>query len=185
LERHRFSGKYISSQPWLTKNSRILHFAPEECISLLLKNISGNNYVSADIKKGRAMLAEDITKLSMPDMVFDFIYCSHVMEHIVDDHKAFSEIHRVLAHNGKVLFMVPINGDSTKEDPSVLTDEDRLRVYGQHDHVRIYGKMDFADRMKKVGFDVEIIQSSSVMSKEEMNFFGIKNTCVFVGTKLK
>lgn len=183
MERHRFAWKYISKQPWLNKDTKILHFAPELSMGKLLKNISGNNYLSADIHKGSAMVVEDITKMSFTSSTFDFVYCSHVMEHITDDRRAFLEIYRVLSDNGYALFMVPIRGEETFEDLSVKTSQDRLRVYGQHDHVRIYGKTDLCDRIKTAGFSVEVVTASSILTAEEMEKFAIIEDFIFLAKK--
>jgi hypothetical protein len=46
---------------------------------------------------------------------------------------------------------------TTYEDPSIVTAEDRVEHFGQHDHVRRYGGPDFARRLEEAGFTVEAI----------------------------
>jgi len=78
------------------------------------------------------------------------------LEHIPNDFKAMSELFRVLKPGGWAILQVPFSkiSDKTFEDPKVTSPEDRERIFGQTDHVRIYGK-DYADRLKKAGFEVE------------------------------
>jgi hypothetical protein len=53
--------------------------------------------------------------------------------------------------------MIPqrLNKDITDEDPTVISDEERIIRFGQADHVRYYG-LDFSKRLKKAGFHVKI-----------------------------
>ena len=97
----------------------------------------------------------DITSTSFKDNTFDCILCSHVLEHIVDDRKAMSELCRVMKPNGFGIFQVPIKRETTFENHSIITPEQRLRHFGQEDHVRIYGK-DFKARLENSGFIVKV-----------------------------
>ena len=71
--------------------------------------------------------------------------------------------------------LVPVNAETTFEDPSVIEQEDRLRVYGQHDHVRIYG-LDYVDRLKESGFDVKITAPSDFLQPEKVEQLGLSRT---------
>ena len=97
----------------------------------------------------------DITDLPLQDESVTLVYCSHVLEHVADDRKAMSELHRVLAPGGLAVIQVPIIGEQTYEDRSITTPEGRLRAFLQHDHVRIYG-IDIVARLVAAGFDVEV-----------------------------
>ena len=46
---------------------------------------------------------------------------------------------------------------ATLEDPTVQTEADRCRVFGQRDHCRIYAR-DYADRLSGSGFNVEVFR---------------------------
>jgi len=111
------------------------------------------------------MVKMDITKIEYSDNVFDVIYCSHVLEHVDDDRKAMRELYRVLKPGGWAILQVPfpettlhieepIEDELTFEDPTIISDEERLRHYGQVDHVRRYGS-DYQDRLKDAGFIVK------------------------------
>lgn len=44
----------------------------------------------------------------------------------------------------------------TYEDPTVVSDEDHRRHFGQSDHLRVYGR-DLVDRLTRPGFTVETL----------------------------
>jgi len=132
---------------------RLLHVAPEAVLGPLLARRPGIEYLSADLESPRVMRRMNLTAIDLPDGSFDGVLCSHVLEHIPDDRRAMREIRRVLTPGGWALLLVPLqpSRETTLEDPSVVSREDRREQFGQHDHVRIYGK-DFADRLREAGF---------------------------------
>ncbi|WP_242117938.1 class I SAM-dependent methyltransferase [Aestuariivivens sediminicola] len=103
----------------------------------------------------------DITNIPFENNSFDFILCSHVLEHVPNDKLAMKELNRVLRNDGFGIFMVPIdyNRLHTYEDQSITTPEGRLRAYNQSDHVRVYG-LDYVQRLEDSGF--EVIQDNYV-----------------------
>jgi SAM-dependent methyltransferase len=140
---------------------RILHIAPEVGLYMRLSQTPGLVYVCGDIEPGRYAFAKgverlDATEMSHYDDSFDIVVCSHVMEHIPDDARAFAEIARVLRPGGAALFMVPVSLklERTLEDPALTSPAERLARFGQSDHVRIYAR-DFAYRIEAAGFAVE------------------------------
>lgn len=155
LERHRLVWRYFQSRTDLFDGEpkRLLHVAPEPQIAALLARVPAMNYLSIDLAEGAAMARMDLTDLDLPDDSFDVIYCSHVLEHVPDDRRAMRELYRVLRPDGWAVLHVPILRETTFEDSSVTTPEDRERVFGQCDHVRIYGR-DYVDRLREAGFDV-------------------------------
>ena len=96
--------------------------------------------MSVDIEPEKAMQVEDITCLSFDANKFDFIMCSHVLEHVMDDKKGMSEVYRVLKQEGMAILDVPIDFSltSTYEDSSIVSPKDRTRAFLQKDHVRLY-----------------------------------------------
>ena len=104
------------------------------------------------------MAKMDVTDLKLDDNSQSLFWASHVMEHVIDDRKAISEINRVLAPGGKVLIQVPIWCFETFEDPSVTTPEKRLELFYQEDHVRLYG-LDIMDRFREQGFKAELYRA--------------------------
>ena len=114
----------------------------------------------------------DITDIQFPDSSYDFIYCSHVLEHVPNDRKAMREFYRVQSDDGFAVLIVPIYPEPTIEDPSIEDPKERLRLFGQDDHVRKYGP-DFADRLKEAGFKVQAIAKTDLLSPEEIKIAGL------------
>lgn len=161
LERHRAMLLYLRDETAVFKErTRLLHFAPEPTLRRVFDGRDNIEYVTTDLEMPDVSMRMDIHELLFRDEVFDFVICSHVLEHVEDDRAAMREIRRVLRRQGTALVMVPIlptPDGRTFEDPTITTPEDRERAYGQADHVRLYGD-DFAERARDTGFDVEVFR---------------------------
>lgn len=153
VERHRLA--YMLMKDRIPKGKQLLHFAPEPALQKWLMSVAGK-YTSADIDQSKAMVKIDITNINLPNESVDVIWCSHVLEH-VDDIKALSELHRILAKGGMCVIQVPVWGDITQEDKSVTDPAERERLYFQNDHVRRYG-IDIVDRLSAAGFAVTVLR---------------------------
>jgi ubiquinone/menaquinone biosynthesis C-methylase UbiE len=103
----------------------------------------------------------DAINIPFKNEEFNCIYASHILEHIIEDRKAMSEMYRVLKKNGTLIALIPqtFSLEKTYEDSSIVSPEDRKRVFGQWDHVRLYG-CDFSERLKTSGFYVTIFYSN-------------------------
>jgi len=162
-ERHRFA--YLVLKNKIADYAReTLHIAPEGCIEPWLRLIS-RNYLSVDLLSKAAMSHMDITDLGFDDNSFSLVWCSHVLEHIANDHKAMSEVYRVLKPNGLAVIQVPIYGQKTYEDSTIQSPEERLKHFYQEDHVRLYG-LDIVQRIENVGFEVNVIELSKLPDKD-------------------
>lgn len=141
--------------PLFTDKIRLLHFAPEPALQQIIEKYRNVNYLTADLYQENVMEKIDITAIPHPDNSFDAVLCNHVLEHIPDDAKAMSELYRVLKPGGWAILQVPFSKvlDKTFEDPTVTSEAERERVFGQKDHVRIYGK-DYPARLRAAGFRV-------------------------------
>jgi predicted SAM-dependent methyltransferase len=137
-------------------SARILHLAPEEGIEQTLRDVKNAEYKSGDLEAGRAMATVDLTKLEEPSSSVDFLFVSHVLEHIPDDALAMSEMFRVLRPNGMAFVEVPVHRRDTYENSEARTPGQRLSEFGQEDHVRICG-VDYAARLGRAGFQVEAL----------------------------
>jgi SAM-dependent methyltransferase len=177
MERHRFVWLYFTRRTDLFDGQpkRVLHVAPEQCFEGRLKDRLGAGYLTADLLDPHVMERMDITSIPYPDESFDVIYCSHVLEHVPDDLRAMSEFHRVLKRSGWAVLLVPITADKTFEDTTVVRSSDRLRVFGQKDHVRRYGP-DYVDRLRQIGFEVEVIRVSDMIPANEALRMGLTRT---------
>jgi SAM-dependent methyltransferase len=90
------------------------------------------------------------------DNSVDIFLCSHVLEHVSDDRKAISELYRILKSGGWGIIMVPIllHLKDIYEDPSVTSEAERWKHFGQGDHLRTYSKEGFKGRLAEGGFRI-------------------------------
>jgi hypothetical protein len=156
LERHRLICLYLTRKTDLFdgRPKKMLHVAPEPQLSHLFRKADSTDYLSADLSAPDAMVKMDITDIQYSDNSFDVIYCSHVLEHVSEDRQAMRELYRVLRPGGWAIIQVPILGDLTFEDSTVVSPDERQRLFGQYDHVRQYG-LDYKDRLVDAGFFVK------------------------------
>lgn len=184
LERHRLLWLYLKERTNLfSEPLRLLHFAPEAVFESAFTSLHNLDYITADLDSGRAMVKVDITDIIYEDNSFDAIICSHVLEHVGDDRKAMGELFRVLRPGGWAILMVPISGEITFEDPSITDPEERERFFGQWDHVRMYGA-DFADRLERAGFDVDVVGYAGELGERRMWRYGLGTSDdIFLCTK--
>lgn len=145
---------------------RILHVAPEYGVARVLKAQPGADYLSGDVEPGKAMATVDVTHLEFDRGFFDFVFLSHVLEHVPNDRLAIAEIHRVLSDDGLAFVEVPVLARVTYEDGSLTTAAERTREFGQPDHVRLCG-LDYADRLCE-RFRVETLTIEEEFSPEEI-----------------
>jgi predicted SAM-dependent methyltransferase len=181
-ERHRVDWIFLRKETNLFDQTpkRMLHVAPELFFISQFKKIKNLDYISIDIEDPIAMRKMDITNIDFPKNHFDAIYCSHVLEHIIDDSKAISELYRVCKPKGWALLQVPITSESTFEDPTITKPEERKKVFGQEDHVRSYG-LDYIERMKEAGFNVTKFSANKVMTIDDFRRMGVlqRNRFIF------
>ncbi|MDD3436789.1 MAG: methyltransferase domain-containing protein [Candidatus Gastranaerophilales bacterium] len=189
FERHRFMY-HIYKKEFLDADFpvKIMHTAPENCISDLIFKNPYLEYIPVDLQPENYnfinCMREDVTNLSFGDETFDFILSNHVMEHILDEEKFLSELLRVLKTGGKLILTFPINFnlEKTFEDSSITTDEDRLKYYGQRDHVRVYG-LDIIDKLKN-NYNTDCITPEEILSDEAIEKMSLLSPdVVFVITK--
>jgi predicted SAM-dependent methyltransferase len=158
-----------------TQPQKLLHIAPEKPLSDILIKLKNIDYLTADLNPEQVMVKMDITSIQYADNTFDAILCNHVLEHIPDDRKAISELHRVLKPGGWVILQVPVSKvlEKTYEDSGITSPMDREKHFGQKDHVRIYGK-DYSQRLKEEGFTVdEYYWTKDNAFQNEKNKYGL------------
>jgi len=185
LERHRLLYLYLTNTNNIFNHKghkiKVLHFAPEKIFYDLFDANKNIEYTPCDLfpeqfsYNGTSEISKvDITKIPFEDKAFDFILCSHVLEHIPDDHLAMTELFRVMSDTGSGVFQVPIDytREETYEDWSIVTPEEREKAFGQHDHVRLYGQ-DYKNRLKKVGFTVNEVDYPSTFSSDNIFKYGL------------
>lgn len=194
LERHRlvyFLMQRRYGHMLEHENIKLLHFAPEVPFYRLFKKFNNIDYYPVDfnpeIYEARNIHIRDkvnMENLQYEDNMFDFIYHCHVLEHIPNDLKAMGELYRVLKEGGVCVTLAPVfNIPKTIEKEEYNTPELRLKYYGQEDHLRKYG-LDFKDRLESIGFNVEELLSTAIISSEvENKLYGIRHDRVYICTK--
>lgn len=152
LERARAIWLYFRQRDLL--RGAMLHVSPEACLQRRLRRRRGLRYTTTDLMMPGVDVRASLTDLPLSTNTYDLIYCSNVLEHIPDDAAAMRELFRVLKPGGLAIIQVPVQGETTLEDPTVTTPEERDRLFGQPDHVRFYGR-DIKGRLESAGFRAE------------------------------
>ena len=116
-----------------------------------MREICGD-YIDTDfhMENLRASRFEDLQNLTFPANSVDFLLCSHVIEHVADDQRAWEEAFRVLKPGGIGLFQMPIYTYQTYIPETAVYHEDRALVMRQNG-------WDVVDKMMTVGFDTAIL----------------------------
>lgn len=194
LERHRLVHLFFQIKySYLLENEHInlLHFAPEPVFYRFFRKNENINYFPVDIdpesfnnRNIQIKQKVDMQNIPYDDQMFDFIYNSHVLEHVPDDIKGMKELYRVLKDDGVCITLIPqFNIATTLENEEYNTPELRRKYYGQEDHLRKYG-LDFKDRLESVGFNVEEIRAEDLLnSQEEKDLYKLINDVIYICTK--
>lgn len=137
LSRHRlFQLQTQRLMSELSKETRILHFAPEPCLREIFKP-KFTNYVTCDYFHN-ADIKLDIENINLSDNTVDLVIANHVLE-VVNDVKAINELKRVLSNDGILILTVPVyfcydshvaTGMPGSADNFYFGSIDNLRVYG-------------------------------------------------------
>lgn len=186
LERHRLLWLYLERETrFLEQSLKVLHLAPEQVLYKKFKSFEHWDYTTADLHSPLAKVKADICALPFNENTYDLILCNHVLEHIPDDLKAMSELHRVLKKGGTLIAQVPLEEkrEKTFEDNSILDKKERTKVFGQYDHVRIYGK-DFYSFLDQVGFKSKAIPYASSLSDEEFTRYSLQKDPIPLAIKI-
>jgi len=137
---------------------KLVHFAPEKALKNFLLTKKFQEYRTADLMMDDVDDKADLTNLHIyQSNHFNFLICSHILEHIPDDISAIKELYRILKIGGMGIIIVPIleGLENIYEDSNITSEEDRLLHFWQEDHVRIYNKKGFIERLSNVGFQVK------------------------------
>jgi len=188
LPRHRMVWVFLDHHPELfeSRPCKLLHVAPEEVLERRFRARPGVEYLSIDLVSPKAMQHMDITALELDDASVDAIFCSHVLEHVQDDRQGLREFRRILRPGGWMIQMIPHSTllEHTLEDPSIVSPQDRFRVYGWYDHVRLYGR-DLVDRIREAGFEVEHLASTDLVDERQVRRMGLQRESLFMARRPK
>ena len=168
LERHRLLRKLWAKLPEsLLHASKILQFSPDQSVnekwfgSYELSIYGGKNSINME-------------SIARPNDTYDIIIANHVLEHVPDDRKAFSELMRVLAPDGFFEMMVP--------NPYFVpaTNDWGYPRPENHEHFRIYGS-DLVKRFQEGTPGTHVLRMTSlddVTNIEDYVYFWAKNSSV-------
>jgi len=164
LERHRLMWLYLRdhSNFFTAESINVLHIAPEQCFHGKFKAQKNLSYVTGDLISPLADLHFDLHSIPLEENSFDVIFCNHVLEHVDDALQCMRELYRVMKPGGWGIMQVPqdFTRDTTYEDASITSPEDREKHFWQKDHVRLFGN-DYPLWLEKAGFTVEKFDKES------------------------
>jgi SAM-dependent methyltransferase len=163
LERHRLIHLHLRDKTnFFTTPKRILHFAPEKCWHAQFKANPLFQYETADYmvsfmdnigaRPDHVMSIDDI---KFPDNSFDVVIAIGILLLVPDDHKAISELHRVLKPGGYAVLEDPIRYDrADTEEYDLSTPEAKAESRRKFGHLqyRYYGIDDYKMRIEQHGF---------------------------------
>lgn len=172
LERHRLIWLWLERHSDLfAAHPHILHIAPEVSLMRHFKrHYKGckERYTTADLESPLADMHFDVQHIPMEARSIDVVICNHLLEHVVNDRLALSELYRILKPGGWGIMLVPEDRSraTTFEDDTITDAKERTRLFGQYDHRRVYGR-DYDLRLAEAGFVVERIAVAELLSPEE------------------
>lgn len=191
LERHRLLWHYLMNNDKERERFQslptILHIAPEVCLMKEFKKMYKSapySYITADLESPLADMHFDVQAIPMADNNVDIIICNHLLEHVESDHKALTELYRIMRKGGMGVMLAPIDysRDNTFEDDTITDPKQRAEVFGQYDHRRIYGK-DYLTRLAAAGFEAEEIDYAAEFSVSDRTRFSFGSDKLYIVRK--
>jgi SAM-dependent methyltransferase len=160
LERHRLQRVVMQKvlQSVDTSTLRMLHVAPESFLKEFFVNRFAK-YETADLVRNDVDHRVDLTDLPFANETYDWVFASHVLEHIKDDARALREIRRILTPRGIAVLSVPLVCEETIEYPEPNPKE--------FHHVRAPG-FDYFDRYNAHFSRVETYRSDAFPEKYQL-----------------
>jgi predicted SAM-dependent methyltransferase len=163
--RHRIVCSYLENNidnVFGKRDNTIIVFGAEYSIRKWFHR-NGFRYVTSDLFDRTADIMCDIQNTPFPNETWDLIVCNHVLEHVPDYKKSLKELQRILKKDGLLELTVPTdrNFETVFENPSIVSKEERTKIFGQYDHVRIFGN-DFENILVELGFSVEVVDGNNL-----------------------
>lgn len=133
-------------------------------------------YVSFDLRSPLAQVRGDLCRACFPDAAFDFVSCTHVLEHVPDEPRALREIARVLRPGGLALLQVPWDPalEETVEYGAAREEEEG--------HVRRYGR-DVALRYARFGFEPRFSEAAMALDDSTVRRYGLERDVLMLVRK--
>ncbi len=164
VERHRLQFLVFQklSQNYNVSKMSILHIAPEPFFESFFKK-QFLKYIAIDIRRRKIIDCQaDLRNLPFKGNAFDFVFASHVLEHIQDDEKAIVETKRVLKQGGIAILAVPIVSKKTIEYPGPNPHESY--------HVRAPG-LDYFEKYEKYFKKLIVFSSKDFSEKYQLHIY--------------
>jgi 2-polyprenyl-3-methyl-5-hydroxy-6-metoxy-1,4-benzoquinol methylase len=120
----------------------------------------GSDYNVLRLRRAQArgvaagLAVADVTDYPADDDTFDVVFFNHVIEHIPDDERALSEIHRVLKPGGIVVLGTPNEGAAFWQLAYRLQPEFRRTT----DHVHFYTADSLVAKCRAAGFGIRHVK---------------------------
>lgn len=163
----------------------LVHIAPENALSPLLRTMATGAYISGDLVRQDVDLHFDILNCPFASETIDAVYCSHVLQDVVDDRQAVREIFRILKPNGWAVLNVPVTQEHTLDHPN----EPGKRRWGLDsrvpEHLRSYG-LDFVERLRAQGFECKPVIAGDFLTDHDLSWMGVSTAAagsVFLALK--
>jgi predicted SAM-dependent methyltransferase len=175
FDRERLFMFYLKRHHRFNPGDKLMEFAPSPGFARVVEKTFNVVYKTCDLFMPGVDFKLDIQDLGVLESEsYDFIICSHVLEHIPDDFRSMQNMYRILRKGGKAIMMVPVlkHTDAIDEDPECTDIAERWRRFGQDDHIRLYSRKVFVERLSRAGFRVEILNGKDY-PREELLKFGI------------
>lgn len=186
LERHRLIKCALEELAFESWEGALLHFSPANCLRQILQSVRGVDYSTADlypanwlrqtlrrvrgVECSTADLHEaethyqvDIQNLPFEDDSWDYVVCSHVLEHVASDEKALRGLRRILRPGGVLLLCVPVTPEA-----EVTVEFGAPADSSLHGHWRAYGA-DF-EQLVSGYFKVQNASADQLSSREALRF---------------
>jgi SAM-dependent methyltransferase len=163
LERHRALSRFyprffagLDRRP-----SRLIHFAPEECLGPILRPLVDRYETSAYGEAYQADYRLDLTRLDLSDASCDIFVLNHVLDSMSDDRTAIREMFRALGPGGIVLAVVTLEfGVPSRDFPPRKTG-----------HRHTFGTADLAQRFSP--FQVHVADAVEGFTSAERRRAGL------------
>jgi len=168
-ERDRLVFSFLKEQKarFFNDSTRLLHIAPEPCLVSPFQKWAKGIYLTADLIRTDVAEQFDVMSIPHPNESFDAVFCSHVLQDVPDDIKAMQEFFRVLVPGGWAILNVPVvtkqSADHREQPRNIRKDSDTR----PDEHLRSYG-VDYPDRMREVGFEVETILANDLFDDRSL-----------------
>jgi SAM-dependent methyltransferase len=166
FERHRALASFYPAffERLGRRPSRLIHFAPEPCLTRVASSVCDRYQTSAYGESTPADHRLDVSRIALPDESCDALLLNHVLDCIPDDRAAIPELYRVLRPGGVALAVVTFAaGAPTREVP--------MRSNSLY---RVYGSSDLAARFAP--FDASAVNAAADLSPDVRRSCGIPET---------